>query len=89
MDLAWSDDDALLFAELDICYITAELGYNTVGAEPVAFDMDDLKALADSIDFALLDSLDTEAIAPVVAVSVPGRVACWYCRSANSARRGL
>lgn len=67
VDLAWSDDDALLFAELDSCYITAELGYNTVGAEPVAFDMDDLKALANGIDFALLDSLDTEAIAPVVA----------------------
>ena len=63
LDLAWSEDDALIFAELDSCYITAELGYNPVGAEPADFGMEGLKAIADSIDFAALDALDTDAIA--------------------------
>ncbi len=77
LDLAWSDDDALIFAELENCYVTAELGYGALKAayllpegeenKASSLTLDDLKTIADSIDFAALDALDGDAIASVVA----------------------
>ena len=71
LDLAWSEDDALIFAELENCYITAELGYGPILAshllpegegEGVEVTMEDLKAVAESINFSALEALDTAAI---------------------------
>lgn len=59
VDLALHEKDAMIFADMETCYVTAGLD-----ALP---SMEELRSVADSIDFAALDSIDGDAVASAVA----------------------
>lgn len=61
VDLALHEKEAMIFVELNSCYITVELGANGK-----LQTMEQLRAIADTLNFAALDSIDTSAVATTV-----------------------
>ena len=59
VDLAFHEKDAMIFADMETCYVSAEVWEIQ--------SMEDLRAVADSIDFAVLDTIDGDRVAPAVA----------------------
>ncbi len=60
VDLAFHEKDAMIFADMETCYVTAEVG--------TLQSMEELRSVADSIDFAILDTIDGDSVASAVAV---------------------
>lgn len=59
VDLALHEKDAMIFADMETCYVSAEVWELQ--------SMEELRSVADSIDFAALDSIDGDAVASAVA----------------------
>ena len=60
VDLAFHEKDAMIFADMETCYVSAEVWELQ--------SMEELRSVADSIDFAALDSTDGDGVASAVAV---------------------
>lgn len=60
VDLAFHEKDAKIFADMETCYVSAEVWELQ--------SMEELRSVADSIDFAALDSTDGDGVASAVAV---------------------
>lgn len=59
VDLAFHEKDAMIFADMETCYVSAEVWELQ--------SMEELRSVADSIDFAALDSPDGDGVASAVA----------------------
>lgn len=59
VDLAFHEKDAMIFADMETCYVSAEVWELQ--------SMEELRSVADSIDFAVLDAIDGDAVASAVA----------------------
>ena len=60
VDLAFHEKDAMIFADMETCYVSAEVWELR--------SMEELRSVADSIDFAVLDTIDGDSVASAVAV---------------------
>lgn len=60
VDLAFHEKDAMIFADMETCYVSAEVWELQ--------SMEELRSVADSIDFAVLDTIDGDSVASAVAV---------------------
>ena len=61
VDLALHEKEAMIFAELNSCYITIQLDFS---GKP--WTMEELRSIADGIKFTSLDSVDTPSVATAV-----------------------
>lgn len=95
VELALGTNDSFLFAELDGCYVTAEISGGTEPYEagqswqtqaPV-IGMDDLKRMADSIDFAALDSFDSDKVSAAVGALYEEQSALWHTGYASPSEK--